>query len=275
MSSIKWHDVIALTVAAVGVTVPACTTHKLLIDYASRFLKAMENSGAGGDVAGVGRDRANRLGEQQSPGHERAAQRATGQSADCDEELGGIRESPTCQELALEGEAMTKRGEYNEAIPVLESAIAVGTEDYQLLSILWSLLGRCHYNRGCYERASQSHIHDLAITLQSGDDKGQCQAYCNLGIVFRKLGHLSRAFVCFQKQLSLARKIFDESSIQKAYFNIGEVHLLLGRLALGISGRVDQIPVAKENLEQCASYLETHLKHILTMKQRSVLVQCS
>ena len=254
---------------------PACTTHKLLIGHASRFLKAMENSGAVGDVAGVGHDRANRLGEQQNPGHERVAQTATDQSADCDDESGDIQESPTCQELALEGEAMTKRGEYREAIPVLESAIAVGTEDYQLLSILWSLLGRCHYNRGCYERASQSHIHDLAITLQSGDDKGQCQAYCNLGIVFRKLGHLSRAFVCFQKQLSLARKIFDESSIQKAYFNIGEVHLLLGRLALGISGRVDQIPVAKENLEQCANYLETHLKHILTMKQRSVLAQCS
>lgn len=231
----------------------------------------MDGSRYGGDVQGL-RDMASRSGHrQQKLGHVRAAPTAVVQTADCDDkESGSVRETPTCQELAIEGEAMTKRGKYSEAIPVLESAIGVGTEDYQLLSILWSLLGRCHYNRGCYERASQSHIHDLAITLQSGDDKGQCQAYCNLGIVFRKLGHLSRAFVCFQKQLCLARKICDESSIQKANFNIGEVHLLLGRLALGVSGRVDHIPVAKENLEQCASYLEIHLKHILTMKQRSV-----
>lgn len=229
----------------------------------------MENSESVGDAA-VSGEQANRLGERQKSVDGQAAQRTGG-----DDEMKDVRESPTCQELALEGEAMTKRGEYARAIPVLESAIAVGTEDYQLLSILWSLLGRCHYNRGCYERASQCHIHDLAITLQSGDAKGQCQAYCNLGIVFRKLGHLSRAFVCFQKQLSLARQISDESSIQKAYFNIGEVHLLLGRLALGISGRVDQIPVARDNLEQCASYLETHLKHILTMKQRLVWVQCN
>ena len=246
---------------------PGVPPHKVLIGQASRFCGAMENCETGGDVAEPG-DRAKGLGERQPPEHGRAAQRTPSQSVDCEDELEGVREGPTCQELALEGEAMTKRGEYSEAIPVLESAIAVGTEDYQLLSILWSLLGRCHYNRGCYERASQCHVHDLAITLQSGDAKGQCQAYCNLGIVFRKLGHLSRAFVCFQKQLSLARKISDESSIQKAYFNIGEVHLLLGRLALGISGRVDQVPVAKDNLEQCASYLETHLKHILTMKQR-------
>lgn len=232
----------------------------------------MDDSRSGGEVQGL-RDMASRSGRQQTLGHGRTTPRAVIQTADYDDkESGTVRETPTCQELAIEGEAMTKRGKYSEAIPVLESAIGVGTEDYQLLSILWSLLGRCHYNRGCYERASQSHIHDLAITLQSGDDKGQCQAYCNLGIVFRKLGHLSRAFVCFQKQLFLARKISDESSIQKAYFNIGEVHLLLGRLALGVSGRVDHIPVAKENLEQCASYLETHLKHILTMKQRSVWV---
>jgi tetratricopeptide (TPR) repeat protein len=170
-------------------------------------------------------------------------------------------ETPKCRSLALEGEQLIRRGKYLEAISVLETAVMVGSEDYQLLSILWSLLGRCHYSRGDYEKADACHTHDLAISTQCEDLKGQSQAYCNLGIVNRKLGCLSKAFVCFKMQLSLANDMMDSAAVQKAQFNLGEIHLLLGRLALGLSGKVDDNILAKEHLEESVQNLESHLKH--------------
>ena len=185
-----------------------------------------------------------------------------------DIECTGVRDTPTCRDLALEGERFIKEGGFSEAIPVLEAAVMIGSEDYQLLSILWSLLGRCYYNLGEYERASLCHIHDLSISMQCEDEKGQSQAYCNLGIVFRKLGQLSRAFLCFQKQLTLAEKNADTPSKQKAYFNLGEVHLLLGRLALGIAGKLSEVPAAKDHLQHSVEYLQSHLRHIRKTNQK-------
>lgn len=180
-------------------------------------------------------------------------------------------ETPKCRSLALEGEQLIRRGKYLEAISVLETAVMVGSEDYQLLSILWSLLGRCHYSRGDYEKADACHTHDLAISTQCEDLKGQSQAYCNLGIVNRKLGCLSKAFVCFKMQLSLANDMMDSAAVQKAQFNLGEIHLLLGRLALGLSGKVDDNILAKEHLEESVQNLESHLKHGQRFTQEKTL----
>lgn len=104
------------------------------------------------------------------------------------EESGGMREAPTCHELAIEGESLTKQGEHEEAIPVLEAALETGTEDPQLLSVLWSLLGNAHFYQGDYETAAVCHAHDLAICCETGDEKSKAQAYCNLGIANRKSG---------------------------------------------------------------------------------------
>lgn len=110
--------------------------------------------------------------------------------ADSDSEAGGVRETPSCQELAIEGERLTKQGEHSEAIPLLEAALEASTEgeDEQLLSVLWSLLGNAHFYTGDYKRATVCHTHDLAICSETKDKKSQAQAYCNLGIAYRKTG---------------------------------------------------------------------------------------
>lgn len=101
---------------------------------------------------------------------------------------GGIRENPTCEELAMEGENLTKQGEYKEAIPLLETALGMETDDSQLHSVLWSLLGNAHFYLGEYEKAVLCHSHDLAICCGLQDEKSKAQAYCNLGIAHRKQG---------------------------------------------------------------------------------------
>ena len=103
-------------------------------------------------------------------------------------DAGGVREAPTCQELAMEGETLTKQGDHREAIPLLESALELGSDDTQLHSVLWSLLGNAHFYLGDHEKAILCHSHDLAICCELQDEKSKAQAYCNLGIAHRKQG---------------------------------------------------------------------------------------
>lgn len=104
------------------------------------------------------------------------------------EESGGVRETPTSQELAVEGESLTKKGEHKEAIPILEAALESNADDVSLNSVLWSLLGNAHFYLGDYDKAALCHSHDLAICCEMGEEKSKAQAYCNLGIAHRKSG---------------------------------------------------------------------------------------
>lgn len=114
-----------------------------------------------------------------------------------DSEAGGVREPPSCQELAIEGERLAKQGEHREAIPLLEAALEAGTDDERLISVLWSLLGNAHFYLGNYKQASLCHTHDLAVSCETGDDKSQAQAYCNLGIAYRKTGGIfANSLIC-------------------------------------------------------------------------------
>lgn len=94
----------------------------------------------------------------------------------------------SCHELAMEGEELSKTGDYCEAIPVLEAALESGPGDLQLTSVLWSLLGNAHFYQGDMDAAISCHSHDLAICCETNDDKSKAQAYCNLGIAHRKSG---------------------------------------------------------------------------------------
>lgn len=94
----------------------------------------------------------------------------------------------SCHELAMEGEELSKTGDYSEAIPVLEAALESGPGDLQLTSVLWSLLGNAHFYQGDMDAAISCHSHDLAICCETNDDKSKAQAYCNLGIAHRKSG---------------------------------------------------------------------------------------
>lgn len=199
------------------------------------------------------------------------------------EEAGGVRETPTCQELAMEGESLTKQGEHKEAIPLLEAALQVGTDDRQLLSVLWSLLGNAHFYQADYPKAALCHAHDLAICCELEDQKSQAQAYCNLGIANRKTGmmhtifvcgvvcqdlptisgYLQRAKLCYQKYLEICEKLDDSRSISKANHNLGDLHMTLGRLKLQRDGgKLEDCPEAKEHLLKAAEHFEKHLAYV-------------
>ena len=182
-----------------------------------------------------------------------------------DSEAGGVREAPTCQELAIEGECLTKQGEHRQAIPLLEAALEKGPEDLQLRSVLWSLLGNAHFYVGDYQKAALCHMHDLAICYELGDERSQAQAYCNMGIAHRKTGYLQRAKLCYERYLDICEKLKDSRSRSKAFHNLGDLELTLARLDLARKderGEEEDSPEAREHLQKASTYFERHLSYV-------------
>lgn len=185
-----------------------------------------------------------------------------------DSEAGGVREAPTCQELAIEGECLTKQGEHRQAIPLLEAALEQGTDDLQLRSVLWSLLGNAHFYVGDYQKAALCHMHDLAICYELEDERSQAQAYCNMGIAHRKTGYLQRAKLCYERYLDICEKLGDGRSRSKAHHNLGDLELTLARLELQKSGRLEECPQARSHLSRAAEYFERHLEYVKETSSR-------
>ena len=181
---------------------------------------------------------------------------------------GGVREAPTCQELAIEGECLTKQGNHKEATLLLESALELGTDDIQLLSVLWSLLGNAHFYLGNYKKASICHQHDLAICNELGDKRNQAQAYYNLGIANCKTGYLQRARLCYECYLDTSERIEDFRSKSKAHHNLGDLHLTLGRLKLHRHKRLANSPEAKDHLIKAVDSFKKHLEYVKQTQNR-------
>ena len=68
------------------------------------------------------------------------------------EEALGVREAPDCRQLACEGERLIRNGDFEESIPLLEQGLKLSlmldNADFNLVSVLWSLLGNAHYSLG-------------------------------------------------------------------------------------------------------------------------------
>ena len=79
------------------------------------------------------------------------------------EEALGVREAPDCRQLACEGERLIRNGDFEESIPLLEQGLKLSllleNADFNLVSVLWSLIGNAHYSLGelgillCYFQA--------------------------------------------------------------------------------------------------------------------------
>ena len=184
-------------------------------------------------------------------------------------EAGGVRdEAPSCRDLALEGERLSKESHHKRAVPLFESALEMGTDDLQLVSVLWSLLGNAHFYLGDYEKAVLCHAHDLAVSEELKDDRSQAQAYYNLAIANKKQGYVERARVCYERYLDVCEKLEDERSRSKAYRSLGDLHLTLGRLKLQRDSKLEDCCEAREHLMKAEEYFEQHLEHTKEQQNR-------
>jgi len=160
-------------------------------------------------------------------------------SSDCSATPGGVREAPTRQELAIEGECLVRQGEYSEAVPLLEKAIMMERGSDGLQSSLWNLLGKALFAIGNFENAAKCHAHDLAVSLQIADEEGQARAYWNLGAVYREVGDLKKALICYEGYHLLCEKLQGPKMLAKAHKNLGSIYLTLGHIAVVVEGKLD------------------------------------
>jgi tetratricopeptide (TPR) repeat protein len=160
-----------------------------------------------------------------------------------------------------------KWGEYDNAIPYLESVI-VRTPSYPRLQVLlWELLGNAQMATGMSKKASICYLHHLAHCRSQGDFKGLSRAQCNLGIAYMHLGLLKLAGRCFLQYLGHCRSLQDQHGVESACSNLG---LLSKALALKsykeASGRGEE-GVAMSALAACLRkaiiFFKQHLEIVL------------
>ncbi|KAI6657286.1 G-protein-signaling modulator 1-like [Oopsacas minuta] len=155
-------------------------------------------------------------------------------TADCGDEALGVRETPDCRGLACEGERLIRNGEFDESIPLLEQGLLMSllleNADFNLVSVLWSLLGNAHYSLENHDLAAQCHIHDFALCRSRSDLLGMAQALCNLGNAYFKKGKFTRACHCYLVYLHTVQSMGDQRSIAKAYHNLGDLFQTIGFL---------------------------------------------
>ena len=170
---------------------------------------------------------------------------------------GGVREAPTRQELAIEGECLVRQGEYSEAVPLLERAIMVEAGSDGLQSSLWNLLGKAQFALGSFEKSAKCHAHELAVSLQTADEECQTRAYWNLGAVYREMGDLKKALICYEGYHILCEKLQGPKMLAKAHKNLGSIYLTLGRIALAVEGTLDLH--AHQNLIKALNHLQKYI----------------
>ncbi len=77
------------------------------------------------------------------------------------------------------------------------------------------------------------------------------------------LGYLQKAKMCYESYLEICDQLEDCKSMSKANYNIGDLHLTLGRLILQKQdGKIEEAPDAREHFQMAAMFFEKHLEYI-------------
>lgn len=72
-------------------------------------------------------------------------------------------DSTTCIELAIEGERLSKLGDFNGSVAFFEAAVKCGTNDLKTLSAIYSQLGNAYFYLANYQKAMDYHKLDLTV----------------------------------------------------------------------------------------------------------------
>ncbi|PKU38157.1 g-protein-signaling modulator 1 isoform x1 [Limosa lapponica baueri] len=207
------------------------------------------------------------------------------------------RMEASCLELALEGERLCKAGDFKAGAAFFEAAVQVGTEDLKTLSAIYSQLGNAYFYLKEYSKALEYHKHDLTLARTIGDRIGEAKASGNLGNTLKILGQFDEAVVCCQrhldisqeqgdKRLAIAKEFGDKAAERRAYSNLGNAHIFLGRFDISAEYYKKTLQLSRQLKDQaveaqaCYSLgntytllqdyeraIEYHLKHLVIAQE--------
>ncbi|XP_065192087.1 G-protein-signaling modulator 2-like isoform X2 [Sycon ciliatum] len=125
-----------------------------------------------------------------------------------------------CRDLARLGETKCKTGDVVGGIGDLEEALAVGTSDLKLKSIICSQLGNAYIDLKDYKKAVEKHQEDRALSSIVGDAAGEAKACCNLACAFRLQSRYKEAINCSEQCVQLCRRIRDKEKESLAMYSL-------------------------------------------------------
>lgn len=146
------------------------------------------------------------------------------------------------------GQTFVGQGRFEEAVPLLDDAIAsarrVGAP--VALKIALSLRGLVHYWQTEYQAAESASVEALSLSSRLGDGFYALGARMFLGLARTNLGRVSEALDDFADAISLARRNDDRYWLPRLTSHLGWVHRELGALDRAREYDTEAVRLARE-----------------------------
>eukprot|EP00049_Salpingoeca_infusionum_P002135 m.54280 g.54280 ORF g.54280 m.54280 type:complete len:980 (+) comp11407_c0_seq2:340-3279(+) len=150
------------------------------------------------------------------------------------------RPKPSFNSMALAGETLASRGEYQRAIPFYEKALEFGNENDSALATVHSQLGNCLMASQQYEPAIVQHKYDLFLSKRAKNKSDMARACGNLAMAYKATSQREKAVEMFQRQLKFATSLNDAAMQARALDNLGQIYHSLGNDCL-LSGTMGKL----------------------------------
>ncbi|CAG2105315.1 unnamed protein product [Medioppia subpectinata] len=177
----------------------------------------------------------------------------------------------TCIELAIEGERLSKLGDFNGSVAFFEAAVKCGTNDLKTLSAIYSQLGNAYFYLANYHKAMDYHKLDLTVAKSINDRIGEAKASGNLGNTLKMMGRFDDAIIFCKRHLEISRELSDKVGEGRALYNLGNVYHTKGK-NMARAGNEDpgEFPdEVKHCLEQAVDYYKQNLDLMTQMGDKS------
>jgi tetratricopeptide (TPR) repeat protein len=126
--------------------------------------------------------------------------------------------------LRIKGSVLYRKGEYDDAMKVLEEALDIlgeNGEDQEVGSVIRAI-GNIYFARGEYDRAMD--YYKRALSWPNEGLSGKAMSLNNMGVIEVKLGNYEKAAEDFREALKIRERVGDQWGIAMFLSNLGVVH---------------------------------------------------
>lgn len=119
------------------------------------------------------------------------------------------------------GQEVLSSGSVQTALPILQAAESVGTDNAKLLASLHAALGTAYWRTGNHETALVYMQRAMEMAVERNDRQAQCRTHGNLGEAYMSMGNHALALNHLEQQHSVATEIDDQHAAINALSSIG------------------------------------------------------
>jgi tetratricopeptide (TPR) repeat protein len=134
--------------------------------------------------------------------------------------------------LTLKGWALSRLGEFDDALPVAERAVALSNESGGAMAklVAMNLLAYLYDDVGRYQEGSVYHLGAITIARENGDRPWEAVLLNNLAESYKMMGNFEGALKVFDEAYRVSRLIGYRHISTLVLVNSGDAHLEMGRI---------------------------------------------